>query len=193
MKVLIITSSPNKNGLTARCGEQARLGTINSGAEATVVRLNDLSIGMCHACNKGWGTCRKMNYCQTKDDFQELHATLKDMDGFIFVTPVYFCDVSETAKAFMDRVRRCEGFKKDNQYIERKPVICIAAAGGTGNGFVSCLSTMEMFVEHLKGVKYDFIGVTQRNKEYKLKAIYEAARSMAAGEKNIHFRVQSGG
>jgi len=58
-------------------------------------------------------------------------------------------------------------------------VICVAAAGGTGNGLISCLATMERFVDHVKGKKYDFIGVTRKSKAYKLKAIYEAAKSMA--------------
>jgi hypothetical protein len=37
---------------------------------------------------------------------------------------------------------------------------------------------MEKFVDHVKGVKYDLIGVTKRNRDYKLKAIYEAAKQM---------------
>ncbi|MHB1420931.1 MAG: flavodoxin family protein [Bacillota bacterium] len=188
MKVLIITSSPNKDGLTAACGEQARLGATASGAEATVVSLNELDIEKCRACNNGWGTCLGEGTCQTQDDFQKLHASLKDYDAFILVTPVYWMDLSESAKAFMDRLRRCEAFKKADLSVSGKPVICVAAAGGTGNGFVSCLTTMEKFVEHMKGVKYDLIGITRRSKEYKLITIYEAAKSMTAG-KNIAPRI----
>jgi multimeric flavodoxin WrbA len=178
MKIMIITSSPNKDGLTAACGEQARQGCMDSGAEAIVTRLNDLNIGMCHACDNGWGPCKDKHTCQIEDDFQKLHLKMKEMDAFVFVTPVYWWDMSESAKAFFDRVRRCEARKSEDQYITGKPVISIAAAGGTGNGIISCLSTMEKFVDHLKGIKYDFIGVTRRNKEYKLRAIYEAAKSM---------------
>jgi len=60
-----------------------------------------------------------------------------------------------------------------------KPVIFVAAAGGTGNGVISCLSTMEKFVEHVKAIKYDFIGVTRKSREYKLKTIFEAAKFLA--------------
>ncbi|MHB1128015.1 MAG: flavodoxin family protein [Bacillota bacterium] len=188
MRVLIITSSPNKDGLTAACGEQARLGAIASGAEANVVSLNELNIEKCRACNNGWGTCLGAGTCQTEDDFQELHDSLKDVDGLILVTPVYWWDLSESAKAFMDRLRRCEAFKKSEQFVSGKPVICVAAAGGTGNGFVSCLTVMEKFVDHLKGVKFDLIGITRRSKEYKLKTIYEAAKAMAAGQ-NVSPRI----
>lgn len=183
MKIMIILSSPNKNGLTAACGEQAQQGCVDSGAEAVVIRLNDLNIGMCHACNEGWGTCRDKHICQIKDDFQELHAKMKEIDGFVFITPVYWWDMSESAKAFMDRVRRCESRKNEDQYLTGKGVISVAAAGGTGNGIISCLATMERFADHVKAVKYDFIGVTKRNKGYKLKSIYEAVKSM--GEKAL--------
>jgi multimeric flavodoxin WrbA len=179
MKITIITSSPNKNGLTAACGEQARLGANGAGAETEVVRLNDLTVGMCHACKEGWGSCIDQHVCKVEDDFQKLHASLKGTDGLILVTPVYWGDLSESAKAFIDRLRRCEALKREDQYLAGKPIICIAAAGGSGNGCISCLVTMEKFVDHIKGEKFDFIGVTRRNREYKLKAIYEAARLMA--------------
>jgi multimeric flavodoxin WrbA len=183
MQVMIITSSPNKDGLTAACGEQARLGVISAGAEANVVRLNDLSVGLCHACNGGWGSCRDQHHCQIEDDFQKLHGSLRDTDGFIFITPVYWSDLSESAKAFIDRLRRCEALKKEDQYITGKPVICVAAAGGSGNGCISCLTTMEKFVDHVKGIKFDLIGITRKNREYKLKTIYEASRQMATNLK----------
>ena len=179
MKIMIITGSPNKDGLTAACGEQARLGALASGALANVVSLNDLAIGKCLACSNGWGTCRDQHFCQVEDTFQKLHASLKESAGFIFITPVYWGDLSESAKAFIDRLRRCEALKQEDPFIAGKPVIAIAAAGGTGNGFISCLTTMEKFIDQVKGIKFDLIGVTRRNKDYKLKAIFEASRLMA--------------
>ncbi|KPU45430.1 putative NAD(P)H-dependent FMN-containing oxidoreductase YwqN [Oxobacter pfennigii] len=183
MKVMVITGSPNKNGLTAACGEQAGLGAAHAGAEVYHVRLNDMNIGLCHACSGGWGTCRDEHYCQVQDDFQDLHATLKEMDGFVIVTPVYWGDMSESTKAFLDRLRRCEAFKKSGSFLSGKPFIIVAAAGGSGNGVMSCLSSMERFVDHNKGVKFDNLGVTRRNKEHKLKAIFESTKTMTEGIK----------
>lgn len=186
MKLMVITGSPNKNGLTAACGEQALLGAKASGAEVTMVCLNDLNIGLCRACNNnGWGPCWDKHICQFEDHFQKIHADMKEMDGFILVTPVYWLDMSESTKAFLDRLRRCEALKREDKFIAGKPVICVAAAGGSGNGCIPCLTTMEKYVEHTRGVKFDFIGVTRRNRDYKLKTIYEAARTMAEGRPDI--------
>ena len=74
MNVLVIYSSPNDDGLTAACSAAAVEGAREAGAHVEEVRLNDLDVGMCHACNNGWGTCRTAHECQVKDGFQALHA-----------------------------------------------------------------------------------------------------------------------
>lgn len=177
MKIMILMSSPNKDGLTAACAEEAKMGVISGGKEASIFCLNDLFIGSCQACNNGCGTCRTQHMCQVEDGFQNLHTLMESVDGFILVTPVYWGEMSESAKSFIDRVRRCEALKSQNIF-EGKPILSIAAAGGSGNGCITCLESMERFINQVRGIKHDFISVTQKNREYKLSAIREAARSM---------------
>lgn len=183
MRIMVITASPNKDGLTATCGFEACRGVVESGAEVVEVSLNDLNIGSCSACNNGWGTCRDKHKCQVVDDFQKHHESMDEMDGFIIITPVYWGEMSESAKAFTDRVRRSEATNTEMNKFHNKPVICVAAAGGTGNGLISCLASMERFVMHVRGVKFDLIGINRNNREYTLKAIYEASKKMAAVNK----------
>lgn len=179
MKIMILTSSPNKDGLTAACGCAAKAGVEMDSTQSLVVDLNALNISSCLACANGWGTCLKKHVCQVEDDFQKLHEEMSKADGYIIITPVYWGDMSESLKAFIDRLRRCEASNGEKNNLAGKPFICVAAPGGTGNGSISCLGSFERFVEHVKGVKYDFIGVTRRNREYKLTTIREAAKSMA--------------
>lgn len=179
MKIIIITSSPNNDGLTATCGAEAKVGVEMGSANAQIINLNTLNIPSCHACENGWGTCKSTHTCQVQDDFQTLHTKMAEADGYIIITPVYWGDMSESLKAFIDRLRRCEATNGEKSNLFGKPFISIAAPGGTGNGCISTLSSFERFVDHVKGVKYDFIGVTRRNREYKLTTIREAAKSMA--------------
>lgn len=180
MKIMIFTSSPNTDGLTAACGIAAKTGTEESGAQVVMVNLNQQRIGSCHACGNGWGPCRNEHVCQVQDDFQALHASMADMDAFVLITPVYWGEMSESAKAFSDRVRRCEALKKDKTFFEGKPVIAVAAAGGSGNGLTTCLTSMERLLAHVKAEKFDLIGITQKTRLYKLTAIQEAAKEMIA-------------
>lgn len=178
MKVLILTGSPNEDGLTAACGEEAKMGVLTAGEEAEIKCLNELYIGACQACGNGWGTCRNQHMCQVEDGFQKVHSAVESSDALVLVTPVYWGDMSEAMKAFVDRIRRCEALHTPRNIFEGKPVICIAAAGGSGNGCITCLEIMERFVSHVRGIKQDFIGVTQKNREYKLTTIREAAKKM---------------
>ena len=178
MRVMIITSSPNKDGLTEACAHAARQGVEDGKGTAVMVRLNDLDISKCHACGNGWGTCLKEHTCQEEDDFQKLHKSVGEADAFVIVTPVYWGDMSESAKAFFDRLRRCEATLKDTNNFQGKPVICVAAAGGSGNGTLSCLSSMERLLLHVRAERFDMIGITRRSRKYKLEAVRAAAEEM---------------
>lgn len=180
MNVMIMTSSPNIEGLTAASGKAAKAGVETAGAEVTMVNLNQLQIGHCQACGNGWGPCRNQHECQVLDDFQPLYASMAAVDAYVIVTPVYWGDMSESAKAFFDRVRRSEAFKKENSFFENKPVIAVAAAGGSGNGLTSCLSSLERLLLHVRAEKFDLIGITQKSRGYKLDTIHEAAKSMVS-------------
>ncbi len=178
MNVIVTTSSPNKDGLTAACAAAAVEGVLLAGGYAKEVRLNDLQIGLCQACDNGWGTCRDGHKCQTKDDFQALHTRALQADAYVIVTPVYWGEMSESAKAFTDRLRRCEARRGNESGLFDKPVIAVAAAGGSGNGMITCLLSMERWIEHVRARKFDLIPVNRWSREYKLVAIREAARAM---------------
>jgi multimeric flavodoxin WrbA len=180
MKVLIVTSSPNKEGLTAACGEAARQGVVDGRSRARLINLNDFEIERCAVCENGWGPCRTRHRCRLEDDFAELQRMFGEAEGFALVTPVYFGEPSEAMKAFFDRLRRCEATKKDGakSVLEGKPTVCVAAAGGSGNGAVHCLDQMERWVHQLRGEPFDYVPVTQRTREYQTETIHDALAAM---------------
>jgi multimeric flavodoxin WrbA len=178
MRVLIFSSSPNVDGLTAACASAALQGVMQAGGQAEEIRLNDLNIGACAACDDGWGTCRSEHLCDVLDDFQSLHERTLEADAYIFVTPVYWGDLSESMKAFTDRLRRCEASRADESGLSQKPVIMIAAAGGSGNGMITCLASQERWIQHLRARKWDFVPVNRWNREYKLDTIRNSAAAM---------------
>jgi len=177
MKVLVMHSSPNKEGLTAACANAAMEGVQLAGGEAELVRLNDLNIRHCQACDDGWGKCRSEHECDKQDDFQALHARIAEFDAYVLVTPVYWHEPSESMKAFCDRLRRCEATAGANSHLRDKPVIAVAAAGGSGNGTITSLLSMENWIKHVGGKPYDLIAVNRWTRAYKLATIREAALS----------------
>ncbi len=90
--------------------------------------------------------------------------------------------MSESAKAFTDRMRRCEATRGSESDLFGKPVIAVAAAGGSGRGMITCLSSMERWIKHVRARVFDLIPVNRWSREYKLAAIRAAAREMAKEE-----------
>ena len=178
MKVLVFSASPNMDGLTAACSSAAIAGIQHAGGIAEEIRLNDFNIGSCSACGDGWGTCWDDHRCDVIDDFQSLHKKTLAADAFVFVTPVYWGDLSESMKAFSDRLRRCEASRGEESGLSQKPMIMVAAAGGSGNGMITCLASLERWIQHVRARKWDFIPVNRWNREYKLEAIRSAADAM---------------
>jgi len=181
MDVVVISSSPNKDGLTAACAAAAVEGVRLAGGQAEEIRLNDLQIGHCRACDNGWGPCRTKHECQVQDDFQALHARVCQADAYVLVSPVYWGEMSESAKAFTDRLRRCEAPRDRESGLLDKPVIAVAAAGGSGRGTVSCLASMERWIQHVQARVFDLLPVNRWSREYKLVAIRSAAQAMVKG------------
>ncbi len=187
MKVLVVTSSPNEDGLTAACGEAARQGVVDGHSRARVVNLNGFHLERCVACGDGWGSCRLKHECSLEDDFPDLQQMFAEAEAYVWVTPVYFGEPSESFKALFDRLRRCEAPKPDKaaSALSGKPTISIAAAGGSGNGAVHCLGMLERLAHQLGAVPFDHIPVTQRTREYQLETIHDALTTLCTASPRV--------
>lgn len=180
MKVVAIQSSPNLDGLTSRLAQAALRGAAALGAETQLVHLNTYRINPCRACGNGWGQCRSVPDCIQKgeDDFDKIRDLLNDADGIIFSTPVYFWDLSESAKIFLDRLRRVEWPRREAARLKGKAFIGIAAAGGSGTGSPSAIKSMENYVNFLQLKPTAYLPVSRQNKDLQLHAAEEAGRFM---------------
>ncbi len=58
-------------------------------------------------------------------------------------------------------------------------MLMVAAAGGSGNGMITCLASMERWIEHVRARKFDLIPVNRWSREYKLVTIRSAAEALA--------------
>lgn len=178
--ILIISSSPNTDGLTAACVDFAEKGVKRASGGVKSISLNKQNIKSCRVCDNGWGICNSKHTCIINDDFAKIKQEIADNDSIVIITPVYWGEMSETSKCFFDRLRRCEAskyFGKETQtsVLADKNVILVAAAGGSGNGTITCLAQMERLIRHIRGKVFDRIDITRFNKRYKLQTIEEAA------------------
>lgn len=175
--ITVIWASPNVDGLTAAAKNMVIEGIKSTEVEVREFHLNKLYMEHCRACGDGWGLCKAKGHCVIKDDFEELYQSVKDADGVVLVTAVYWHDMAECMKAFVDRMRRCEtGFGRT---MVGKKVLLVGCAGGTGRGAVYCLHNMEEALKHMEMAAVDRIPVIQFNKGYMLPAVREAGKTFA--------------
>jgi multimeric flavodoxin WrbA len=179
MKIALIHTSPNLDGLTAACATAAGQGLRLAGAACDEIYLNSFHVGACQACDNGWGDCKPQHICRVQDDFQALHTRILAADGLVLVTPVYWGEMSESAKSLTDRLRRCEASAGAESRLAGKPFLAVAAAGGSGGGMITCLASMERWCQHVRARVFDLIPVNRWSREYKFECITAAARAMA--------------
>jgi len=177
MKCLAIQSSPNRDGLTSSLAQAVLNGVTTEGGETDLIHLNELDIQTCIACNSGWGECRDQGSCILDDDFEDVRKQITNADTVVFATLVYWHDLSESAKAFLDRLRRCER-PRDFKTFSGKKIIGITSAGGSGRGAVRALYNLEDYLRRLGFEIFDLVSVTRFSKDHKLPMLEEAGRHL---------------
>ena len=179
---LIITASPNADGLTAACGQAALEGIASANGKVELIDISAGGLEPCRICGNGWGICRNGSKCVIDDMLGGVQAKIRESEGIMLVTPVYYGQPSERMKYFLDRFRRCETFTRDSSAASYKQVDLIAAAGGSGNGTATCLAEMEHWCRHVGATARERIGVTRFNREKALEVIRDAGARAVTGD-----------
>ncbi len=179
---LIITASPNKDGLTAACGRAACNGIQAAGGRAEILDISEMNLRPCRICGNGWGTCRSAGKCVIDDALASIQEKIRDCGGLFLVTPVYFGQPSERMKYFCDRCRRCEAFRGGGSWTRGKPVNLVAAAGGSGNGTATTLVELENWCRHVQAIPQERIGITRFNRAAALAVIEDAGARLVRGD-----------
>ena len=130
MKVLLVNGSPHINGTTYTALKEVEQSLNLEGIETEIFWIGNKPISGCIGCL----SCAKLGKCFINDTVNEFVEKAKDVDGFIFGTPVHYAGMSGLLTSFMDRAfysASCSGHK---DYFEFKPVasvICARRAGTT--------------------------------------------------------------
>lgn len=99
MKVLIVSSSPRKEGNSEVLCERFAKGASEAGHDVEKIMLRDKKIAPCNACY----ACMETHTCVIKDGMEEVFQKLLEADVIVLASPVYFYSVSAQMKAMIDR------------------------------------------------------------------------------------------
>lgn len=113
--VLIISSSPRKNGNSDTLCDRFSEGAKTSGNTVEKIFLASKNIGYCRGC----GVCNSTHKCVQNDDMKAILDKMTEADVIVLATPVYFYSIAGQMKTFIDRTvpRYTEIKNKDFYFI----------------------------------------------------------------------------
>lgn len=131
MKVIAINGSPKKEGNTYHALQMVGNELQNEGIGFSILHIGNKMVHGCTACGK----CaqNKDERCTlTTDSLNQWIQELKDADGIILGSPVYFSGIAGTMKCFLDRLFYVAG-SNDGLFRHKvgASVVAVRRSGGS--------------------------------------------------------------
>lgn len=163
-KVLIIATSPRKDGNSNRLAQEFEKGAKEAGNTTELVYLYDKTISFCKGCL----ACQKTHQCIIKDDANEIVEKMKHSDVIVWATPIYYYEMSGQMKTMIDRANPIFG----SEY-KFKDIYLIATAADSGEysmdgaikglqGWIDCFAGTSI-KGVIKGLGLEGIGAVENN------------------------------
>ena len=143
MKVVAINGSPHKEGNTYHALRVVGSKLEENGIEFEIIHVGNKEVRGCMACGK----CRKtqdFKCSMTSDSVNEWIQVIKEADGIIISSPVYFSGVAGTMKSFLDRLFYVS--LSNGNFFRHKVGAAVVAVRRTGGS--STLDTLNHFLTY---------------------------------------------
>lgn len=118
-KIIILSTSPRKNSNSHALAVEFAKGAKEAGNEVEIISVIGKRIEFC----KGCFACQKTGQCVIKDDVNEIEHKVLEADIVVWVTPIYYYEMSGQMKVLIDRLNPL--FSKDYKF---RDVYFLAAA-----------------------------------------------------------------
>jgi len=99
-KVLVITTSLRTKSNSDILAERLIVGAKDAGHAVEHISLKGKEIKFCIGCL----ACQKTQKCVQKDDAVRIAEKVKDAETLVFVTPIYYYEMSGQMKTLLDRL-----------------------------------------------------------------------------------------
>ena len=157
-KILILCSSPNKNGKTNTVVNWCIEGATAAGAEVECVDVAHLNYkhNGCIAC---MGCQMSQDYgCVVDDEASPVLKRIHEYDLLVFATPIYFFGPNAQLKLFVDRMFSLVKLNPETEEFTfqsaGKPTALIATAGGDLEGGLGRTDDTFKMMAQFQGGKY---------------------------------------
>lgn len=146
MKVIAFNGSPRKGGNTEQCLTVIGRELEAQGIGFEIVQVGNHAVHGCTACYACLQPGKGGRCIQTNDPVNEWIEKMRQADGIILASPVYYGGISGTMKCFLDRAFLSAG--SELRLKAGAAITTLRRSGGleTYNQLLSYLTTMEMMI-----------------------------------------------
>ena len=99
-KVIVITTSLRAKSNSDILAERLIAGAKDAGHDVERISLKGKTVKFCIGCL----VCQKTQKCVLKDDAVEIAEKVRNADTLVFVTPIYYYEMSGQMKTLLDRL-----------------------------------------------------------------------------------------
>ena len=128
MKVILVNGGPHKNGCVNAALEEVSKTLNEEGISTEIFWIGTKAIAGCIACK----TCAKTGKCVFDDVVNEFVEKAKEVDGFIFGSPVHYAGATGAITSFMDRVFYSASSSGRSDIFLFKPAATVISARRAG-------------------------------------------------------------
>lgn len=168
--VLIISSSPRKQGNSDMLCDEFGRGAHECGHKVEKIFLKDKNINYCTGC----GSCfSKVGSCSQDDDMKDIMQKMIAADVIVMATPIYFYTMAGQLKTFIDRNCSFYTLLKDKEFY-----FIMAAANDNNHSMDRTIEEFRGYLSCIAGSKEKGIicgtGAWNKGDILKSKALEEA-------------------
>jgi len=144
-KIIIVTSSPKKDGNSETLAKAFAEGAKAAGNDVKFIAVRDVNLKFCTGCM----FCQSHDKCVLGDGMNELYKDFENADVLVFATPVYYYSVSGQLKTFLDRLNPL--YPRANKF---KEVYLLATSAEADDAAMNgCVSDIQGWIDCFEGVR----------------------------------------
>lgn len=157
-KIIVVTSSPRKNGNSETLAQRFADGAKAVGNEVKFVAVCDIDLKFCTGCLY----CNTHDKCVLNDGMNELYKDFQNADVLVFATPVYYYSVCGQLKTLLDRLNPL--YVRENKF--KDVYLLTTAADNDESAMDGAVKDMQGWIDCFNGVKLKGVirgvGVTEK-------------------------------
>ena len=112
-KILIISTSIRAGSNSERMAREIEKGAKEAGNEVEFVSLKGKRIAFCQGCL----ACQKLGHCVIDDDANAITDKISESEVIVWVTPIYYYEMSGQMKTLIDRANSL--YVREKRFKER--------------------------------------------------------------------------